>query len=67
MRMAATYLEEAAFFQQMAAQENNPELKANLQGLAEAYQKAAALRMEYLNLQNSVKDGHQATNYQTPE
>ncbi len=66
MRMVATYIEEAAFFQQKAAQENNPKLKANLQGLAEAYRKAAALRTEHLNLQDSVKDGHQATNYQAP-
>jgi hypothetical protein len=40
----------------MAAEENDPKLKANLQGLAEAYQKAAALRMEYLNLQDWPKE-----------
>ncbi len=56
MRMVATYLEKAILFQQMAAEEDDPKLNANLHGLAEAYRMAAALRKERLNLQEPPKE-----------
>jgi len=49
MKMLATYLEAAISFEQMAAKENNADLKAHLRRLAEAYRRAAALRAEYLS------------------
>ena len=44
MRMVAEYLEKALHFEQMAAAESDPELKASLIKQAEAYRKMAAKR-----------------------
>jgi len=44
MKMVAEYLEKALSFEQMAAPENDPKLKADLEAQAEAYWKLAADR-----------------------
>ncbi len=44
MEMVAEYLEKALHFEQLAAAENDPELKASLIKQAEAYRKLAADR-----------------------
>ena len=44
MKMVAEYLENALHFEQLAAAENDPELKASLIKQAEAYRKLAADR-----------------------
>ena len=44
MKMVAEYLEKALHFEQLAAAENDPELKASLIKQAEAYRKLAADR-----------------------
>lgn len=44
MRMIAEYLEKAVNFEQMAARETDPKLKADLLAQAAAYRKLAAER-----------------------
>ena len=45
MKMVAEYLEKALHFEQLAAAEGDPELKASLIKQAEAYRKLAAKRV----------------------
>ena len=51
VKMIAEYLEHALQFERMAADENNPELKAQLERQAAAYRKLAAERAKKLGLQ----------------
>jgi hypothetical protein len=46
MKMVAEYLEKAMHFEQLAARENNPKLKADLEAQAKAYRKLAKERAE---------------------
>jgi hypothetical protein len=50
MKMIAEYLENALNFERMAATEENPKLKGDLQKLAASYRKLAAERSEKLGL-----------------
>ena len=51
VKMIAEYLEHALQFERMAAEETNPELKADLDKQAAAYRKLAAERANKLGLQ----------------
>ena len=51
MKMLAEYLEKAITFERMAAEEENPKLRADLKKQAEAYRKLAAERAKRLGLQ----------------
>ena len=51
MKMIAENLEHALQFERMAADEKNPELKAQLERQAAAYRKLAAERAKKLGLQ----------------
>jgi hypothetical protein len=51
MKMIAEYLENALQFERMAADEENPQLKADLKRQAAAYRKLAAERAQKLGLQ----------------
>jgi hypothetical protein len=51
VKMIAEYLEHALQFERMAADEKNPELKADLEKQAAAYRKLAAERANKLGLQ----------------
>lgn len=51
MKMIAEYVEHAHKFEQLAAHEKNPELKANLEKQAAAYRKLAAERARKLGLE----------------
>ena len=44
MKLLAEYLEHALSFERMAAQENNPEVRAQFESQAAAYRKLAAER-----------------------
>ena len=44
MKMVAEYLDKALYFEQLAAGETDPKLKADLTKQAEAYRKLAAKR-----------------------
>jgi hypothetical protein len=50
MKMIAEYLENALKFERLAAEEHNPELKAQLEKQAIAYRKLAAERASKLGL-----------------
>jgi hypothetical protein len=50
MKMLAEYVEHARQFDQMAAAETNPKLKAVLHAQAEAYRKLAIARAKKLGL-----------------
>jgi hypothetical protein len=51
MKMIAEYLEHALHFERMAADEGNPQLKADLKRQAVAYRKLASERAKKLGLQ----------------
>ena len=51
MKMLAEYLEHALEFERMAAREQNPEIKAQLQKQAEAYRKLAISRAKALGME----------------
>jgi hypothetical protein len=51
MKMIAEYLEHAIQFERMAAEEKNPELKAQFNKQAAAYRKLAADRAKKLGLE----------------
>lgn len=51
MKMIAEYLEHALQFERMAADEGNPQLKADLKRQADAYRKLAAERAKKLGLE----------------
>ena len=51
MKMVAEYLEHALDFERMAADEPNPELKANLERQAANYRKLAAERVKKSGLE----------------
>jgi hypothetical protein len=51
MKMIAEYLEHALQFERMAADEGDPQLKADLKRQAAAYRKLAAERAKKLGLQ----------------
>lgn len=50
MKMIAEYLERAHQFERLAAETNDPVLKANLEKQAEAYHKLAAKRAEQVGI-----------------
>ena len=50
MKLLTEYLEHALSFERMAAQESNPEVKAQFQKQAAAYRKLAAERAEKYGL-----------------
>jgi hypothetical protein len=50
MKLLTEYLEHALSFERMAAQESNPELKAQFEKQAVAYRKLAAERAEKYGL-----------------
>ncbi len=50
MKLLSEYLEHALTFERMAAQETNPELKAQFERQAAAYRKLAAERAERYGL-----------------
>jgi hypothetical protein len=50
MKMLAEYLDTAIKFEQMAAQENDPKLKADLERQAAAYRKLAEKRAKEYGL-----------------
>ena len=52
MKMVAEYLEKALHFEQMAAQEKNPSLKADLEAQASAYRALAKERARREGLPN---------------
>ena len=55
MEMLTRYLGKAAALEQMADEENDAKLKADLLALADAYRMAAAHRAEHLDLPNPPK------------
>lgn len=55
MKMVAEYLENAIQFEQLAAEEQNPELKEQFMKQAAAYRSLAAKRTKELGLDNPVK------------
>ena len=60
--MIAEYLERALQFERMAADEKNPELKAQLEKQARSYRKLAADRAKKLGMQPPPEPGNsQAT------
>jgi hypothetical protein len=50
MKMITEYIEHALTFERLAAEEQNPKLKAELAGQARAYRKLAAERAEKFGL-----------------
>jgi hypothetical protein len=50
MKLLTEYLEHALSFERLAAEENNPELKAQFEKQAAAYRKLAAERAEKYGL-----------------
>jgi hypothetical protein len=50
MKLLTEYLEHALAFERMAAQENNPEIRAQFEQQAAAYRKLAADRAEKYGL-----------------
>jgi hypothetical protein len=50
MKMLAEYLEHALSFERMAAEENDPKLKADFEKQAAAYRKLATARAKELGL-----------------
>jgi hypothetical protein len=50
MKLLGEYIEHALHFERLAADEDNPKLKAQLQGQARAYRKLAAERATKLGL-----------------
>jgi len=58
VKMIAEYLEHALQFERMAADEKNPELKAQLERQAAAYRKLAAKRAKKLGLQPPPSRGN---------
>jgi hypothetical protein len=51
MKMIAEYIEHAHKFEQLAAHETNPELKASLEKQADAYRKLATERAKKLGIE----------------
>jgi hypothetical protein len=51
MKMVADYLENALTFERMAADEQNPELKADFERQAANYRKLAAERVKRLGME----------------
>jgi hypothetical protein len=56
--MIAEYLERALQFERMAASEENPELKAQLEKQARSYRKLAADRAKKLGMQPPPERGN---------
>jgi hypothetical protein len=57
MKMLAEYFDTAIKFEQMAAAEKDPKLKAQFQDQAAAYRKLAEKRAKELGLKMPNKDG----------
>ena len=56
MKMIAEYLEHALQFERLAAEEPNPDLRAQLEKQAAAYRKLAAERTKKLGLDSLPRD-----------
>ena len=56
MKMIAEYLEHALQFERLAAEEPNPDLRAQLAKQAAAYRKLAAERTQKLGLEPPLRD-----------
>ena len=58
MKIISKYIDDALTFERLAAEEENPELKAELNTQAKAYRKLAVERASRFGLAPSAANGH---------